>query len=264
MQLQEVKKNRVYESIVTQVQGLIAQGQLKSGDRLPPERDLVQTFNVSRASVREAICVLESLGLVESRVGSGTYVTTTSVENLIQPLALSILQERDNLQEILETRRLIEPYLAGLAAERATEAEKEGLGAIVERHGQLVARGETGAEADGDFHLGIARAARNQVLLRLIDGIHDLLVKTRDTGFQIGGRPKQSLNGHLKVLEAIQRGDSAEARIAMDDHLATVEEFVRKNVRKISGKGHEEGRVNKFATPTASEGRGETNGDRGK
>ncbi|MFQ5913356.1 MAG: FadR/GntR family transcriptional regulator [Nitrospinota bacterium] len=259
MQLHEVKKNRVYEAIVNQVLSLIAQGQLKSGDRLPPERDLVESFNVSRASVREAICVLESLGLVESRVGSGTYVTTPKVENLIQPLALTILQEQDNLQEIFEARRLIEPYLAGLAAERATQAEKEELAAIVERHARLVAKGETGAEADVDFHLAIARAARNQVLLRLIDGIHDLLGKSRDSSFQVGGRPKQSLNGHLKVLEAIQREDSPGARIAMDDHLSRVEEFVRKSIEKqMSLAGRPQDGANRLAGGAASGNRRDT------
>ncbi|MBI2880701.1 MAG: FadR family transcriptional regulator [Candidatus Tectomicrobia bacterium] len=264
MQLQEVKKNRVYEAIVTQVQDLIAQGQLKSGDRLPPERDLVEAFNVSRASVREAICVLESLGLVESRVGSGTYVRTSRVENLIQPLALAILQEQDNLREIFEARRLIEPYLAGLAAERATEEEKSELEAIVKRHGQLVSRGETGAEADVEFHLTIARVARNQVLLRLIDGIHDLLRKTRDPGFQTGGRPKRSFHGHSKVLQAILRGDTQTARAAMDEHLAVVEEFVRKNLEELSADSEEEGRAGRPASAARSNGPSQSRAGRGR
>jgi GntR family transcriptional repressor for pyruvate dehydrogenase complex len=263
LQLQEVKKNRVYETIVTQVQDLIVRGELKTGDRLPPERDLVASFGVSRASVREAICVLESMGLVESRAGSGTYVTTASVENLIQPLALTILQEQDSIREIFEVRRLIEPHLAGLAAERAPEGERQELRAIVGRHGQMVDRGETGAEADGEFHLAIARAARNAVFLRLIFGVHDLLGKSRDSRFQTGGRPKQSLNGHLEVLAAIERGDSPGARDAMNAHLATVEKFVWKNMRKeTSVAGGQIGRAGAPPARAASETRAGTNGGR--
>ncbi len=249
MQLQEIKKNRVYERIVTQVQNLIVQGQLKNGDRLPPERDLVETFNVSRASVREAICVLESLGLVESRVGSGTYVTAANVENLIQPLALTILQEQDNIREIFEVRRLIEPFLAEQAAERATESQIDDLAGIVHRHTEMVARGEAGSDADSEFHLAIAQAACNQVFLRLIDGIHDLLRKTRDSRFQTGGRPKLSLRGHQKVLEAIQQGDGSTAHSAMDEHLATVEEFVRKNYNQENSAG---GRPSRKTAKTAT------------
>ncbi len=249
LQLQEIKKSRVYETIVTQVQDLIVRGDLKNGDRLPPERDLVAAFGVSRASVREGICVLESLGLVESRAGSGTYVTTASVENLIQPLALTILQEQDSIREIFEVRRLIEPHLAALAAERATEDERQELRAIVERHGEILDRGETGAEADGEFHLAIARAARNAVFLRLIFGVHDLLRKSRDPRFQTGGRPKQSLNGHLEVLTAIERGDSEGARGAMNAHLATVEEFVWKNMRKETSVAG--GRIGRAGVPLA-------------
>ncbi len=229
MELQEIKKNRVYETIVSQVQTLIAQGRLQKGDRLPPERDLVESFSVSRASVREAICVLESLGLVESRVGSGTYVTSTNVENLIQPLALAILQEQDNIREIFEVRRIIEPYLALQAAERATESQVDDLLEIIGRHEEMVARGEAGSEADSEFHLAIAKAARNQVFLRLIDGIHDLLGKTRDSRFQTGGRPKLSLNGHQKVCEAIQKRDGSTAQSAMYEHLKAVEDFVLTN-----------------------------------
>lgn len=249
LQLQEIKKSRVYETIVTQVQNLIVRGDLKNGDRLPPERDLVAAFGVSRASVREGICVLESLGLVESRAGSGTYVTTASVENLIQPLALTILQEQDSIREIFEVRRLIEPHLAALAAERATEDERQELRAIVERHGEILDRGETGTEADGEFHLAIARAARNAVFLRLIFGVHDLLGKSRDPRFQTGGRPKQSLNGHLEVLTAIERDDSEGAHGAMNAHLATVEEFVWKNMRKETSVAG--GRIGRAGVPLA-------------
>ena len=119
--VEPIKSTRIYEEIVRQVKALIAEGRLKSGDQLPPERDLAAQFKVSRTSVREALRTLESLGLIEIRPGEGTFVREVSVESLIEPLAHVILSQREAVGELFEARRLLEPALAGLAARRATQ-----------------------------------------------------------------------------------------------------------------------------------------------
>src|SRR5688572_20254195 len=121
--VEPIKSTRIYAEIVRQIRGLIADGQLKSGDRLPPERDLADRFRVSRTSVREALRALESTGLIEIRAGEGAFVRRVSVEALVEPLALVILSHREAIADLYEARRLLEPPIAKVAAERASPDE---------------------------------------------------------------------------------------------------------------------------------------------
>ncbi|MGH2395301.1 MAG: FadR/GntR family transcriptional regulator, partial [Candidatus Limnocylindria bacterium] len=123
MGIEPIKSTRIYEEIVRQIKTMIAEGRLKSGDQLPPERDLASKFVVSRTSVREALRALESLGFVEIRPGEGTFVRQVSVEELIEPLALVLAAQREAIGDLFEARRLLEPAIAGLAARRATPDE---------------------------------------------------------------------------------------------------------------------------------------------
>src|ERR1051326_6004333 len=120
MDIEPIKSTRIYEEIVRQIKTMISEGRLKSGDQLPPERDLAEKFVVSRTSVRAALRALESLGLIEIRPGEGTFVREVSVESLIEPLALVMLSQREAIGELFEARRLLEPSIAAFAALRAT------------------------------------------------------------------------------------------------------------------------------------------------
>src|SRR5260370_23705460 len=123
MEIEPVKSTRIYEEIVRQVKRLIAEGKLRSGDRLRLERDLVEEFMVSRTAVREALRALEGSGLIDVRAGEGAFVRDVSVESLIESLALVILPHREAVKELFEARRLLEPAIAGPAAGRATREE---------------------------------------------------------------------------------------------------------------------------------------------
>src|SRR2546427_9440852 len=132
IELGPIKSTRIYEEIVRQVKQLIAEGRLKSGDRLPPERDLAEKFMVSRTSVREALRALQSRGLIDIRAGEGAFVRDVSVETLIEPLALVILPHREAVGELFEARRILEPAIAALAARRATREEVGEMEGILE------------------------------------------------------------------------------------------------------------------------------------
>src|SRR2546426_928581 len=152
MEVAPIKSTRIYEEIVRQVKQMIAEGRLKSGDRLPPERDLAEKFVVSRSSVREALRALESLGLVEIRAGEGTFVREVSVESLIEPLALMMVAQREAIAELFEARRLLEPGIAALAASRATLEEVAEMERILEEQAKEIAEGRTGLVQDAAFH----------------------------------------------------------------------------------------------------------------
>ena len=222
-----IKSTRIYEEIVRQVKALIAEGRLKSGDRLPPERDLAEQFKVSRTSVREALRTLESLGLIEIRPGEGTFVREVSVESLIEPLAQVILSQREAVLELFEARRLLEPAIAALAARRATQDEIHEMERILEDQAKAVAAGLTGLAQDAAFHAAIAASARNRAITRIVNALLDLLAQSREESLQTPGRPTRSHKDHLRILGAIRRRDEAGAHRAMRNHLIAVEALVR-------------------------------------
>ena len=232
--LHAVKKTRVYEDIVAQISDLIAHGRLKSGDQLPSERELSETFKVSRASVREAIRALESMGLLQSRAGDGTFVSAPSIESLIQPMASALFQEKRSQAELFEARRIIEPQLAALAAERATPKDLERMEAILGDQEREIAGGASGVDADSAFHLAIAEAAGNAVLLRLVNAIVDLLQQSREKSLQTANRPRLSYLKHREILETLKQGNPEEAERRMREHIEGIEENVFSPLREAA------------------------------
>ena len=224
--LEPIKSARIYAEIVRQVKQLIAEGKLKSGDRLPPERDLAEKFVVSRTSVREALRALESRGLIEIRAGDGAFVRDISVETLIEPLALVILPHREAVGELFEARRLLEPAIATLAARRATPEEIAAMERILEAQGKEVAEGRTGVAQDAAFHAALAGSAHNRAISRIVNALMDLLTESREESLQTPGRPARSHQDHLRILEAIRRRDEMAAHRTVLDHLIAVEGLV--------------------------------------
>ena len=224
--LEPVKSTRIYEEIVRQIRSMISEGRLKSGDRLPPERELAEKFVVSRTSVREALRALQSLGLIEIRAGDGAFVRLVSVEALIEPLAVVIVSEREAVGELFEARRLLEPAIAGLAARRATPEEIVDMERILEEQAVEVAAGKTGIAQDAAFHAAIAGAAHNRAITRIIHVLIDLLTRTREESLHTPGRPTRSHQDHRRVLAAIQARDAEGASQAMRDHLVAVQVLV--------------------------------------
>ncbi len=226
VELAPIKSTRIYEEIVRQVKQMISEGRLKSGDRLPPERDLAEKFVVSRTSVREALRALESLGLIEIRPGEGTFVREVSVEALIAPLALVMTSQREAIHELFEARRLLEPALAALAASRATPEEIQEMERILEAQAKEVAAGHTGFAQDAQFHAAIGAAAHNRAITRIAHAIMDLLTQSREESLNTPGRPTRSHEDHRRVLAAVAARDERLARQAMLDHIEAVEVLV--------------------------------------
>ncbi len=224
--LAPIKSRKIYEDILGQLRQLIATGQLKSGDKLPTERDLALRFMVSRTSVREALRALEAMGLIRSRPGEGTFVREITIETLIEPFASLIFAQKGTVLEILEARRLLEPLIAGLAAQRATAEDLQQMEAALAAQAAEVAAGRSGAGGDKDFHYAIAVAAQNKVILRIVNAMVDLLSEVREEGLQLPGRPARTLAMHRQVLDAIRARDQAGAQRAMYDHLDSLEKLL--------------------------------------
>src|SRR5919106_1164114 len=232
MELSPIKSTRIYEEIVRQIKAMIAEGRLKSGDQLPPERDLAEKFLVSRTSVREALRALESVGLIEIRPGEGTFVREVSVDALVEPLALVLLSQRALIEELFEARRLLEPAIAGLAARRASTDEVQEMERILEAQAREIEQGRTGLAEDAAFHAAIATAAHNRAITRIVHAVMDLLAQSREESISTPGRPTRSHEDHQRILAAIRGSDSAGAERAMLDHVVAVEALVLRTGRK--------------------------------
>src|SRR3989475_7322698 len=127
--IEPIRRSRLYQGIVEQIEGLLERGDIRPGDQLPPERQLADQFQVSRASVREALRTLELLGIVETRPGGGTFVRQTTPDDLARPLT-GLISRGHSLADVIEFRGLIEPAIAALAAERITQSQLTELGEI--------------------------------------------------------------------------------------------------------------------------------------
>ena len=224
--LKAIKKTRLYEEVVGQLHQLIDDGKLKAGDRLPSERELAETFRVSRSSVREAIKTLENEGMVTSRPGSGTFITAVNVEAIIPPLASLLSRGKDALVDLFEMRCLVEPSIAALAAERATPADIVRLKEICAEQERQINRDTSAVDSDAAFHLTIGRATHNAALQRLVASIVEILKPIREQSLQTSGRAHKSLASHREILVAIERHDPELARQAMQRHIQAVEQNV--------------------------------------
>jgi GntR family transcriptional repressor for pyruvate dehydrogenase complex len=227
--LKVVEKKKAYEDIVQQVLVLIEEGKLKRGDQLPSERELTETFKVSRTTVREAIRTLESMKLLKSRQGNGTYVLASSEEALIQPLAAALFKEKDDIFDIFYIRKIIEPRAAQLAAENATPQEIEEMEEVLRKQEECLERGENVIEIDSTFHMLMAKTTKNRIMERLLLAMIDLIRQSREKYHmedEHDERGRRSLEGHHRVLSAIKNGDGDAARKSMLQHLEDIEGII--------------------------------------
>jgi GntR family transcriptional repressor for pyruvate dehydrogenase complex len=225
-----VKKTKLYEKVAQQIQGLIRDGLLKPGDKLPPERELAETFQVSRSSLRDAIRSLEVMGMLEPRQGEGTVICEITANSLVNPLATMLLRKRELVSELIDLRRIIEPPLAARAATHVTTEELNYMEAILERQLAKVNRGDLAVEEDTEFHYAIASAAKNSVVLKVVDVFMDLLRESRERSLQVKGRLAKSFAGHQRILNAIRRHDATTAEAAMRRHIEEIGEIVMKEM----------------------------------
>jgi GntR family transcriptional regulator, transcriptional repressor for pyruvate dehydrogenase complex len=219
-----VRTSRLYEQIVQQIEESVLNGTLKPGDQLPAERELAQRLGVSRTAVREAVKALREKGLVEAYSGRGTFITDGTSQAARQSFDLMVkIGQQEGAPHLAELRLILEPGIAALAA---TRIEEEHLAAMREAVAVMERSQKDPAayiEADLDFHLALAEAAGNPLILSLIDSIVGLLREQRMKIFNVGG-PERGQIHHKLILEAMERRDSAKARDAMRSHLEQVRE----------------------------------------
>jgi GntR family transcriptional repressor for pyruvate dehydrogenase complex len=218
-QLRPVMRPRLYEVIVEQLCSHIADNEMVPGDRLPPERELAAKLGVSRASLSQALVALEVQGLLSVRHGDGAVLLRRPVE---EGAVKALREHADRLPDIIEAREALEVKLAGLAAERRTDAEMAAIDAAISAMEAEVEAGERGVLGDEQFHQAITAAAHSSLLAKLMQEISSLIRETRIESLSQPARPRASLEGHRRIAEAVRRQDPVEAARAMAAHIRLV------------------------------------------
>ncbi|GAA4615639.1 FCD domain-containing protein [Saccharopolyspora hordei] len=217
--LRPLARPRLYEQVVQRLREHVAASGLRAGDRLPPERKLAEQLGVSRASVKQAIVVLEVQGLVEVRHGGGTYLRRESLD--VEPVDELVARKR-RLPDVLDAREALETKLAELAAQRRTGEDLAEIDAALADMRREIADGELGSEGDRRFHAAITAAAHSSLLADFMRTIATEIAESRQESLRQPGRPDKSLAQHERIAEAIRAGDARAAVTAMRRHLRTV------------------------------------------
>jgi GntR family transcriptional repressor for pyruvate dehydrogenase complex len=230
------RRHRLSDSITEQIEQLIVEGKLTPGDVLPSERDLAKQLGVSRPSLREALLVLESRGLVQARRGGGFGVTDVTGPTITDPLVHLLQRHPSTIDDVLELRHGLECVAAYFAAIRATDADAKRLREM----SAAMKRRRAGrdpledADLDADFHMAIAEASHNVALVHVMRGIFNLMrsnmMRSREVLYRQAGNILLLDEQHAGIVKAIVARDHDAARAAANLHLS----FIQASLREIA------------------------------
>jgi GntR family transcriptional regulator, transcriptional repressor for pyruvate dehydrogenase complex len=227
MALRPISKTKAYEQAADAIKARILDGTWSPGDRIPSERELADQLAISRGSTREALRILEAMGWLEIRPGEGTIVKDRGVEVDLDPASEKLLRQQVKFGEIWESRKIVEPEIAYLAAERCDQTELDVIEGALSRMIALADAGqmEGALLVNTDFHLGVAKASGNMILAHFqriladaeIQGLRGMeSTDRRDTSPE---RVAKTIREHRAILDAIRTGKPKEAERAMFEHL---------------------------------------------
>ena len=227
-----IKNTKVYEQVIEQIEGMITNGVLKKGDRLPSERELVEQLGVSRASIREALRSLEIIGLIESKQGEGNFIRENLDNTLFEPLSIMFMLNDCKVEEIFELRKVIEIETAALAARKITDEEINELQMLVDNMKTSEDEDER-VKDDAKFHYTIAKASRNFLILSILNTVSSLMdsfIKDARKNI-INNQLKDSIdNEHEEILNALKSHNPNKASESMRKHM----DLINKNLVKLN------------------------------
>lgn len=232
MEFNSVTVVRPYEQIVTQIQGAIREGQFVRGARLPTERELAESFGVSRSVVREAVKVLGAMGLVESRQGSGLYVRNNTIQTVSRAFILSVSPDTESVDRLFEFRQGLEEEAARRAAERRSPGQINALRTLVDLGDTAVAPQDwiVFGDADSRFHEAIAEASGNPYLRVAIVTARDMQRDVVSLFSDHPGSMREAVNHHRAIVETIAAQDPVAAAARMGQHIQYTSTVVQSQI----------------------------------
>lgn len=227
----QIKPKKIYEEVAEAILHMIQTGQLKPGDKLDSVQQLAENFQVGRAAIREALTALRAMGLIEMKQGEGTYVREFDPAMLSFPISTAILMSKEDVAHLLEVRKLLEVGAAGLAALKRTEEDLRAMQSALTQMREVIGDEELGEQADFLFHMAIAAATKNPLLVSLMNNVSGMMMETmRETRriwlFAKQATTEQLLEDHIAIFEAIREQNIELAQERMKDHLGHVEKVL--------------------------------------
>ncbi|WP_018661993.1 FadR/GntR family transcriptional regulator [Heyndrickxia acidiproducens] len=232
MEFKKIKPKKIYEQVANEIIAMIEQGELKPGDKLDAVPQLAEKFSVGRSAIREALTSLRALGYIELKQGEGTFIRSFDVRNLSYPISQAILMDKDDIENLLEVRKILESGAAAVAAEKRAASDLADMHDALREMKRATGNEELGEQADLAFHLAIVRATQNPLLARLMSQVSDTMVKAMKETRKMMLYSNPSTFGvlyeqHEQILKGIETRDTEKARHGMLDHLQFVEKHLK-------------------------------------
>ncbi|GAD15377.1 gntR family transcriptional regulator [Geobacillus kaustophilus GBlys] len=231
-----IKTKKIYEEVAEAIFDMIKNGELKPGDKLDSVQQLAEQFQVGRAAIREALTALKAMGLIELKQGEGTYVREFDPTVMTFPLSIAVLMNKEDIWHLLEVRKLLEAGAASLAAAKRTDRDLDAMTEALRQMKEGIGSDELGEKADLAFHMAIAAASQNPMLVSIMNSVSGMIVETMRETRRIWLFSKQTtteklLAEHQAIFEAIRDQNPDAARTRMLEHLTNVENVLRRYIR---------------------------------
>lgn len=227
MENKHIRPKKIYEKISDMIIEKVKNGELKPGNALDSVEKTAKMYDVSRSSVREAISSLRAMGLVETRQGEGTFITSFDASSFSLPVSTALIMQKKDIKELTVIRRLLEVGTVSLAAKSRTEEDLKNLEKSLTLMKDTEGKGLLGENADLQFHQDIAKATHNDMLINLTSSVSDATLESMRETRRLILYSEESMSRlykeHLRIFQAIKDGNAELAEKAMQDHLVAVE-----------------------------------------
>jgi GntR family transcriptional repressor for pyruvate dehydrogenase complex len=226
------KSARIYEQVIERIIESIEQGIVRPGERLPSERELAAQLLISRSVIREAMSVLNASGIIEGRQGIGLFLVNDDKQRVLKRIKRLVMKDDVHLVQLLEARQGIEVQAAYLAAQRADESSTKEIYNALIRLEQAVNSGLIGSDEDFEFHMAIARASQNEMIVDLLHFISDRFLQTLEkTRSELMKHNKaiDYLKEHHEMYNAIANGEAQRAQELMTKHIENIKNFYKQS-----------------------------------
>ncbi|MED3726812.1 FadR/GntR family transcriptional regulator [Priestia filamentosa] len=235
MEYKKIKPRKIYEQVAEELLLNIKNGDLKPGDKLDSVWQLAENFQVGRSAIREALSALRAMGLIEMRQGEGTFVREFDPSMISLPITTAVLMKKEDIENLLEVRKVLEVGASGAAASKRTEEDLINMKNILEKMLNSVGDEELGEKADFQFHLAVAKASQNPLLVGLMNNVGEMMLQSMRETRRVWLYSKETTSQrlydeHMQIYKAIQAMDVRRAQDLMISHLMSVEAVLLENV----------------------------------
>lgn len=219
------KQTKLITKIVEEIKSQIIRGELKAGEKLPPQDKWAKAMGVSRGTLREALNQLVLMGVIEMKQGNGTYIKSITPASFMESLSLALFMDKSSVLELLDARLCIEGAVAFWAAEKATEKDLQELKRTLDQMREALQENNTEEfiKKDLEFHILIAKSSKNRVLMRVVQTIREVLYQFIADYFSLMPETmKNAINYHTRILRAVENHDPEGAKKEMEAHIISL------------------------------------------